>query len=232
MITMKSIISLFISLIFALSVNAQTSIIPYFGATGSKYFLSSTDDTDLYLASMRKIHTPKLGYRFGVDVTHSLSDKVALRTGFGFQDMGEKVPITELRPAIFDFDSYKEVYHYQFIHLPIAIQYALTEREKWKSYLDFGGSVNWNVNNYSKIVKYADGKRVGHSKNDYDNDIFQTINYGLDLGFGMNYKISEKLSCRFLVSGDILLLPNIKDITYLYRYYNYGISVGIEYNLD
>lgn len=227
---MKNIL-LLILVAFSMNVNAQTFIIPYFGATGSKYFLSSTDADDLYLASMRKIHKPKLGYRLGVDVTHSLSDKITLRTGLGFQDMGEKIPKTELRPAIFDFDSYKEVYHYQFIHLPVAIQYALTEREKWKSYLDFGGSVNWNVNNYSKIVKYADGKRVGHSKNDYDNDIFQTINYGLELGFGMNYNISEKLSCRFLASGDMLLLPNIKDITYLYRYYNYGITIGIGYVL-
>jgi hypothetical protein len=107
----------------------------------------------------------------------------------------------------------------------------LTESEKWKSYLDFGGSVNWNVNNYRKIVQYTDGKQVGHSKNNYDNDIFQPINYGLELGFGMNYKISKKLSCRFLASGDILLLPHIKDIPYLYRYYNYGITVGIGYVL-
>ncbi len=228
---MKHIINLFMMLLFASVINAQTSLTPYLGVTGSKYFLSSTDADDLYLASMRKIHKPKLGYRLGVDVTHSLSDKITLRTGLGFQDMGEKIPKTELRPAIFDFDSYKEIYHYQFIHLPVGIQYALTERDKWKSYLDFGGSVNWNVNNYSKIVKYADGKEVEHSKNDYDNDIFQTINYGLELGFGMNYKISEKLSCRFLASGDILLLSNIKEITYLYRYYNYGITVGIEYVL-
>jgi hypothetical protein len=218
-------------LIFAAVTNAQTALTPYFGVTGSKYLLSSTDKSDRYVESMRKIHSLKIGYRFGFDATHSLSDKVTLRTGFGFQDMGEKVPKTELRPAIFDFDAYKEVYHYQFIHLPIGIQYALTEREKWKSYLNFGGSVNWNVNNYSKIVKYADGKRVGRSKNNYDNDIFQTINCGFELGFGMNYKISEKLFCRFLASGDLLLLPNIKDIQYLYRYYNYGVSVGVGYVL-
>jgi hypothetical protein len=122
---MKYAMILFIMLNFMSVSNAQTTIIPYFGATGSKYLLSSTDDSDLYVESMRKIYSTKIGYRFGFDVTHSLNDKVTLRTGLGFQDMGEKIPKAELRPAVFDFDSYKQVYHYQFIHLPVSIQFRL-----------------------------------------------------------------------------------------------------------
>ncbi|MFK7945979.1 MAG: outer membrane beta-barrel protein [Saprospiraceae bacterium] len=229
---MKKINLLIVLLITTFSLYAQISVIPHFGVTGSYYHLSAEGDISKeILKASKSNYSTKLGYFIGVDAVFGINEKIGLKTGLLFQDMGDRTPLTDIELPGATFDQYESTTHYQYLQIPIGIQYTLKTQDKWNFFLDIGGSVMTYMNGFQRSTTYLGSEIVEKEKSELPNDFIRQLNFGARAGFGMNYAISDSLFFRIMANGDIQILSHAKDTIYLPRYYNYGLSVGLGYSL-
>lgn len=211
----------------------QTSIIPNIRIVSNhSIILDKAEISELELETAKTLHNPKLNYSLGIDFTHQLNDKLSIRAGLAFQDIVDIGSKTKVEPSgIYEFDQFRSVTHYQYLQLPIGVQYSLSQKQKWSFFVDFGWNINYFVKNYQDITTFSNDKKIERNRTKFENTSYREINFGLQTGLEINYNISDKLFCRFVTSGDIFRLSFNKESNLLARHYNYGISVGLGYNL-
>jgi len=79
--------------------------------------------------------------------------------------------------------------NYHFLELPLILNYYIPLGEKWKLNLKAGGSMLYYMSSSGKTIT-AD-ELVLKDVNSYS---YNTLNWGLILGLGCNYRISDKIS--------------------------------------
>lgn len=232
----KSILLIVAITFFSAFANAQITITPYAQADFCTRILSpeSTLSPEM-VENIQELYAPKIGYTTGINVQYDFNSKWAFKTGLMFQDMGSKVSETDLiftNPDIVLFDAYKLIEHYQFINIPVQMQYNFNADSKFSPYIAFGGSVNLNVNNYVISTLYTVEEVYDRTKFQFDDASDyekQTINFSVKTDVGFRYKLNEKFDLNTFISGNVLLLPTNQNNSYNPRHLNIGIGFGVGY---
>lgn len=220
----KSILAIAALFIFSFPSFAQMTITPYVQANLSSAIPFKNKQ------SYKDNLSPKLAYTFGVNVDYAFNEKWSLKTGLMFQNMGDKYAYSPVSPLIDTwFDAYELKQNYQFINLPIQAQYNFNAESKFSPYVALGAAVNWNVNSYYVSNLYLNEEKIDRTKEEFDNDYKQTINFSLKTDVGFRYQFNERLSLNTFFSGNMLLLPTTKNNYYEPHHFNIGLGVGVGY---
>jgi hypothetical protein len=116
---------------------------------------------------------------------------------------------------------------YHFLELPLILNYYIPLGEKWKLNLKAGGSMLYYMSSSGKTIT-AD-ELVLKDVNSYS---YNTLNWGLILGLGCNYRINDKISIgleptykQFL--GSVLKNDEITGM----KPWSVGVNAGVQIKL-
>lgn len=227
----KFIITIFTITLFSPFANAQMTITPYVQGDFS-YAIPFESN---WIGAYTYDYHPILSYTFGVQINYDFNKKWSLKTGWFFQNMGEKIERTVLSNSIeIWFDAYKIRMNRQFVNIPIQAQYNFNTESKFSPYVALGTAFNWNLNTYNHVTLYNENKVVQTSRNQMVKDVHykaQTINFSLNTDVGFRYKFSERFALNTFISGNILLLRTTQSNLDKFHHYNVGLGIGASYTL-
>lgn len=221
----KSIFTIFTLLILSAFANAQITIMPFVQGDFAHLVRFSN-------ARYQEDFTPKLSYTFGISGNYAFSKKWELKSGLIFQDMGGQREINISFQPGNTFEYALQEIHYQFISIPIQMQYNFNSSRKITPFIAFGTSVNWNINSYIFGEGISNGEVVEEEKSDVK-DITRTLNLGTNFSTGLQRKLTKKLNLNLFISGNILLLSTrISEFNFENaRHFNIGLGIGLGYTI-
>ena len=230
----KSIIFIFTLLLISTFAKAQITITPFVQGDMSHFITIAKSDFKTVAKTVRQdITQPKITYSTGIMLNYVFSEKWELKTGVEFQDMGDRykfnfdvIGITENGQ---DYDVLEELNHFQFINIPIQLQYNFINDKKSIPFIAFGLGWNRNINNYSTKEYYNNQKLVFEEKiNEFD---VQKSNFTFNLDGGFRQQLTEKLNLNLFLSGNILLFSTFNSTLFGHRHFNIGLGVGLGYTI-
>jgi opacity protein-like surface antigen len=212
----------YIIFIFAFA-NAQITITPF--VQGDLAHVANFSDPD------NSGEDPKFSYSLGVGINYAFSKKWELKSGLTFQDMGNKWETNlYVTSGVNPIDKIAQRVHYQFLSIPIQLQYNFNTNKKTTPFVALGTSLNWNVNNIGYYNTFYRGEPVLELKGDIQ-DIRQ-FNLGANLNTGIKQQLTEKLNLNVFISGNLLLLKTSKDAFDNARHFNVGLGLGLGYTIQ
>lgn len=228
---------IFIYLFLPFILNSQNENKFYFGFNFSPDLCGRTlrnsgnsESVDLLIDIRNNSEISKLGYTAGLSIVYDLNRKFKLETGFLYSSKGFQTPVKEvffgdqIRPdTILDIKghSLQIKYIYQFIEIPIMLNYFIEIDESLNSFVGLGYNNQILINAFSKFI--LDDK--------VNNDYYllnSTNKYipGVNLLLGLEKQIKNNLHVRvnFCAKNSFKSLYNYDLKTYLW---SYGINAGI-----
>lgn len=176
---------------------------------------------------------PKYGFATGVNLHFQISRRIALETGIIYSDQGESTRDKNLTWATPN-PAYpvkgNVVYHYQYIDFPLSIEYStLAKRINYS----FSSGIIMNVfiaKRSTVKLGYADGhKNRNTSSIDFG---YNKINLSAILGFGLNYKISNRLVLQIKPVFQRSITSIVSDRGSKEYLYNFALCSGVYYKLS
>ena len=190
-------------------------------------------EANKWIGNMRNNEIPKRGFTTGANLQYQINKKIILETGLLYSDQGEKTKVKDIvwitpDPA-YPIKS-NVIYHYQYIDLPLTIQYRYPGN-RINYFFTTGIIMNvFLVKRTAVTSQYADGnKNTNASAKDLG---YAKLNLSAKLGFGLNYKISNRLSIQIEPVFHRSITSILTDKSTKEYLYHFGICSGVYYNFQ
>ena len=195
------------------------------------YRTIKTDSTynDKSIVSGRDtLEIPKIGFTIGATLRYQCCKRFEFATGLFFSNQGEKqkeVMLTYSTPDPSLPSSFKMNYCYQYLEIPLNLNFSVLEKKKFRFTLCTGISANiYLKTKYIQTLIYSSGYEKTTSA--HGNDAFSAINPAMDFGLGIQYKINSKISIGLQPVYRRSIIP-IKNAPIKQWNYSYGMICGI-----
>lgn len=218
----KQFLAITVLLFVSLTSFAQISVRPYY----------QVDLSSAFNKAEFTLETPKLGYTIGADVNYQIAPNFDIKTGLMFQKMGNKTELAYLStPDGFVNRQFDLTYNY--VSIPLQIQYNLNQDSRFVPYLAVGAALNMNTTNYVKTSYYDLNEELISSTVlellGNNGGSIRKFNVSAKVDLGFNYKMTDNLSLNMSISTNIFLLSTNNDFISDNRHFNTGIGIGISY---
>lgn len=143
------------------------------------------------------------GYNTGINLLRNISPKFRMDIGLHFSSIGErKENLTfgsSLNPATGAFDTTKTLRQkYQFIELPIKVNYFVAKSKRVNVFLLAGLAPNYFLRTRTAYDTYPpDGNKIEGETYTNKNKSYSTIGISGTIGFGVELNLTERLSLNF-----------------------------------
>jgi hypothetical protein len=168
-------------------------------APGITYRSLKYSETNGWISNQRdEEEVPKFGFSTGVNLFFRINSHLTIETGLLYANRGQKKKKQDLEWSSQD-SSFPEsvviINSYQFFELPVKANYYFTSGKKLQYYVSGGFSNTVFIQKKTKVKSiYKDGnKRKSTSVDDLG---YSAINFFINVGVGMEYHLSRKLSIR------------------------------------
>ena len=179
--------------------------------------------------------TSRFGFLGGLSLQYNISKNIAIRSGIGFARKGaysiDSFNIFDSTSGTFNSTGVLEICSdFDYISIPLLMRFTFGNK-KIKYFANGGAYLTF----LTKQLDRKSGTLVFASANDVDGTgNFNEIDYGLSLGLGARYSISQKLDLSLELRNDL----GLSDISALPTFQNGGIKtsalnllVGISYGI-
>lgn len=167
-------------------------------------------------------------YKIGMDITgtvrYKIKDRISLETGIGYSNIGYqtkeyKFNDPETAPG---FASVLYVFNYNNINLPFHLNYS--SKGKCNFNISLGPSLVFLLSeDIDVILRKQYGNSAGQTLSDYPFDEIENnikkVNTSIDLGFGMGYRLTNKINIEIQPKISYFLFPNENEWAREYLYY-------------
>lgn len=237
---MKRTSAVTILLVLAISVFAQTSDTSWvrrnrvgiFFSPHLSYRLLNYDHSAGWVEQSRNSNEKTtFGFRAGISYHYFITRKIACKIGAAFLQNGFETKKNDLNWISSDPDfpsENKTVFKYHYLEVPLVLNYYVFHKPKVDVFISAGISTNVFLQKKTKVkLIYPDGHRnndsaveqVGYSK----------VNFGASIGFGMEYKLSKRMTGVIEPSIHQFLTSTIVD-GHSKEYLNsLGVNIGFNY---
>lgn len=192
---------------------------------------SNVDELD-FIDIRNESESARFGFTTGLSVKYLLSERWVLESGLQYADRGDKME-TEDTGYVFPEDGSdpvipdktESINHYYFLGVPLKVNFYLLNK-RCNVFLSGGVSTDFFSGSNTKQIHTIDGEKQISSYSEEGVD-FNTINFVGLAGFGIDYRINEKLELRFepMLRYSFSSLTSYSDLhTYLY---SYGLNFAI-----
>jgi len=189
-----------------------------------------------------------LQLRYGINVSYLLTNKFTLKSGFRMNAQGNQSSINsgDLRwgnqhngqggfdPNVdpiwpFSFESLTVKDRMHFAEIPLHITFTMGQG-KWQWYIE--GGVSPNIYLSSTSVRREDNESSTRESHQYDFPGFNKITASVDLGFGIQRIINDRMLLHLQPMTRYFILPIISNETaFKHHFYNFGLELGCNYRL-
>jgi len=126
-----------------------------------------------------------------------------------------------------DLFNFKETQNFQFINIPVFMDYELGNR-KLRFVFQLGGELNFTIKSSSEI-KIANAKNFNTIKLDVSTKT-KTLNFSGYAGVGAKYLLTPKISLIIIPTYSLFFTNLSKESTNKINPYSFGISTGLQYH--
>jgi len=199
------------------------------------------DNFDKYYNETEK---PGLGFGFTIGISYKLTEKATIKSGLGYKNIREKLSLS-IPTAIYQINGQSNPVYtsdnqityqfnsYQYLTLPIDIQYILVAWDKMSLGLSVGSDFDFSIG--SKLTNHSDNFQADPK---YEFGNITKIALNIKGGLILDYKILENFSIYIQPEFARYITPNIQydlqsydDISCKINQYNYygQIKIGIKF---
>jgi len=209
-------------------------------STGNSNIPSGKVLYDYFKKYSDSIESPTVGYEMSVNIGYSITNKLALITGFHYNRIGYKINKTipvghfisdgNIISSVYDntkLDLYSNLY---YLGIPLGLQYNVYTIGKFNLGLNIGGSIDF-------LLKH-DTRDVDNSKENYSE--YPKITLDINAGIQLGYMINDKFEVYVMPQISDYITSNVKinwiesnDLSLKINQYNYygDLKFGLKYRL-
>lgn len=164
------------------------------------------------------------GYDGGLQLEYNISKKLSLVSGMGYERISSmlKFDINDSlnNPQPFTFNN-----RFNFITIPLLAR--VNFGSKMKFFINAGPSFNYLVSQKSKSVNNTDNTTY----NSTNTELFNRLEMALEIGAGMSYPISEKISISMELRNKTGLTNIRKSELSTQKTFSLLLNFGVNYSL-
>lgn len=173
---------------------------------------------------MFSFDNPGFGYDGGLQLEYNISKKLSLVSGMGYERISSmlKFDINDSlnNPQPFTFNN-----RFNFITIPLLAR--VNFGSKMKFFINAGPSFNYLVSQKSKSVNNTDNTTY----NSTNTELFNRLEMALEIGAGMSYPISEKISISMELRNKTGLTNIRKSELSTQKTFSLLLNFGVNYSL-
>ncbi|MEN0002781.1 MAG: outer membrane beta-barrel protein [Bacteroidota bacterium] len=182
------------------------------------------------LAEINEREITRFGYGGGVFAQWK-GEKLAFQLGLSYLDTGyrtirDTIPTDAPRPA--NATEQRLLFRYQYIELPVEIQFYQNFRDKYAFFFMLGASFSYNLNNTQTTIFYT-GDTDTRDTDTLPIEEFNRFNYAFQSGLGFEAKLNNKLGLFIEPVFQFWLQEVFKERELNRSLYTFGLKVGLRF---
>jgi predicted glycosyltransferase len=123
------------------------------------------------------------------------------------------------------------LYAFRFLQVPANINYNISLKERSALMITAGASLDILLHAYGITKIKVEGEPLQVTKTQPEDKYYHRINYSTYFSVGYQYQLNKKISIKANPYYSINIRYMDKNVGYRARYYNYGVGLGVYYNL-
>lgn len=136
----------------------------------------------------------KIGMCAGINSGYRINDKLFLLAEVNFDQLGYKFPVTFSTPTGFDIGSDNIVYAYNYLSIPLSINYILDKKKLFEAGLGINNGILLTAQvKYPSFYTFTD-PRFGNDLTDDIKEYYNSYEAGGFIRLAVNPQINSKLS--------------------------------------